>query len=219
MAKTVMMMMLALVLSTAVIVSGGRPVSHPYVLQGRVYCDTCRAGFETSATTYIPKYNVLNGSEHEAAQYFSIDTDGSGGQFKIQLWTGEHPLCRKLLVETMFCTSLAMFVGVGAKVRVECKDKKQKVIFTKEGTTDATGTYYIHVNEDHGDETCDVVLVSSPLGDCKTADPGRDRARVVLTSYNGIVSDSRFANAMGFMKDDIMSGCTMLLQSLMEEEN
>ncbi|PWA31108.1 pollen Ole e 1 allergen and extensin family protein [Artemisia annua] len=112
-----------------------------------------------------------------------------------------------------------MFVGVGAKVRVECKDKEQKVIFTKEGTTDATGTYYIHVNEDHGDETCDVVLVSSPLGDCKTVDPGRDRARVVLTSYNGIVSDSRFANAMGFMKDDIMSGCTMLLQSLMEEEN
>lgn len=26
----------------------------PFVVQGRVYCDTCRAGFETSATTYIP---------------------------------------------------------------------------------------------------------------------------------------------------------------------
>ena len=54
------MMMLAMVLSTAVIVSGGRPVvSHPYVLQGRVYCDTCRAGFETSATTYIPSMSSL----------------------------------------------------------------------------------------------------------------------------------------------------------------
>lgn len=29
-------------------------VEKPFILQGRVYCDTCRAGFETSATTYIP---------------------------------------------------------------------------------------------------------------------------------------------------------------------
>ncbi|KAL9995721.1 putative pollen allergen Ole e 1 family [Helianthus debilis subsp. tardiflorus] len=68
-------------------------------------------------------------------------------------------------------------------------------------------------------EACDVALVSSPPGDCKTADPGRDRARVVLTRYNGIVSDSRFANAMGFMKYEVMSGCTTHLQSLMEEED
>ncbi|XP_071737734.1 pollen-specific protein C13-like [Rutidosis leptorrhynchoides] len=155
------MLMLALCVLLPALISAGRPMSHPYVLQGRVYCDTCRAGFETSATTYIP----------------------------------------------------------GAKVRVECKNKEQKVIFTSEGTTDATGTYYINVNEDHGDETCDVVLVSSPINGCKTADPGRDRARVALTSYNGIVSDQRFANNMGFMKDEIMSGCTTLLQSLMEEEN
>nr|XP_043636960.1 pollen-specific protein C13-like [Erigeron canadensis] len=160
MAKSVMMLALCLVVLPALI-SAGRPMSHPFVLQGRVYCDTCRAGFETSATTYIP----------------------------------------------------------GAMVRVECKDKQQKVLYTKDGTTDSTGTYYININEDHGDETCDVVLVSSPMGGCKTADPGRDRARVVLTSYNGIVSDNRFANAMGFMKDDIMSGCTTLLQSLMEEED
>ena len=108
---------------------------------------------------------------------------------------------------------------IGATVRVECKDKDQKIVYTKEGTTDATGTYHILINEDHREETCDVVLVSSPMGNCKTADPGRDRARVALTSYNGIVSDIRFANAMGFMKDDIMSGCTTLLQSLMEEED
>ncbi|KAI3807630.1 hypothetical protein L1987_23562 [Smallanthus sonchifolius] len=130
-------------------------------LLGKVYCDTCRAGFETSATTYIPR----------------------------------------------------------AKVRVECKDKDQKLLYSMEGTTDSTGTYHILVNEDQGDETCDVVLVSSPVGDCMTADPGRDRARVVLTSYNGIASDTCFANAMGFMKNEILSGCTTLLQSLMEEED
>jgi hypothetical protein len=31
-----------------------RPMRNPYNVQGRVYCDSCRAGFETSATTYIP---------------------------------------------------------------------------------------------------------------------------------------------------------------------
>ena len=159
MAKSVLMLALCVLLPA--LISAARPMSHPFLLQGRVYCDTCRAGFETSATTYIPR----------------------------------------------------------AKVRVECKDREQKLMYTMDGMTDSTGTYNIHVNEDHGDETCDVVLVSSPLGDCKTADPGRDRARVVLTSYNGIVSDTRFANAMGFMKDEVMSGCTTLLQSLMEEED
>ncbi|KAI3685399.1 hypothetical protein L6452_34641 [Arctium lappa] len=155
------LMLVALCVLLPALISASRPMSHPFLLQGQVYCDTCRAGFETSATTYIAR----------------------------------------------------------AKVRVECKDREQKLLYSMEGTTDATGTYNILVNEDHGDETCDVVLVSSPLGNCKTADPGRDRARVVLTRYNGIVSDTRFANAMGFMKDEVMSGCTTLLQSLMEEED
>ncbi|GJX03119.1 pollen-specific protein C13-like protein [Tanacetum coccineum] len=160
MAKLVLLLALCVV-ALPMLISASRPMSRPFRLTGRVYCDTCRAGFETSATTYIPR----------------------------------------------------------ATVRVECKDKDQKIIYTKDGTTDATGTYHILINEDHREETCDVALVSSPLDDCKTADPGRDRARVALTSYNGIVSDTRFANAMGFMKDDIMSGCTTLLQSLMEEED
>ncbi|KAI3824458.1 hypothetical protein L1987_05918 [Smallanthus sonchifolius] len=30
----------------------------PFRLKGRVYCDTCRAGFETSATKYLPGANV-----------------------------------------------------------------------------------------------------------------------------------------------------------------
>ncbi|KAI3757389.1 hypothetical protein L6452_04926 [Arctium lappa] len=157
-----MVMLLALCVLLPAVINAGRPMSRPFRLEGRVYCDTCRAGFETSATTYIPR----------------------------------------------------------ATVRVECKDKEQKLLYSMDGTTDSTGTYHILVNEEHGgDEICDVVLVSSPMGGCMTADPGRNRARVVLTSYNGIASDKRFANAMGFMRDEIMSGCTTLLQSLMEEED
>lgn len=30
-----------------------RPAKSPFSVKGRVYCDRCRAGFETSATTYI----------------------------------------------------------------------------------------------------------------------------------------------------------------------
>lgn len=31
-----------------------RPNKNPFVVRGRVYCDTCLAGFETSASTFIP---------------------------------------------------------------------------------------------------------------------------------------------------------------------
>lgn len=30
-----------------------RPTRHPLVVRGKVYCDHCRAGFETSASTFI----------------------------------------------------------------------------------------------------------------------------------------------------------------------
>ena len=36
------------------LVAATRPVRTPFVVRGKVYCDTCLAGFETSATTYIP---------------------------------------------------------------------------------------------------------------------------------------------------------------------
>ncbi|KAJ7965678.1 Pollen-specific protein [Quillaja saponaria] len=130
-----------------------------YLLQGRVFCDTCRAGFETSATTYIE----------------------------------------------------------GATVRVECKDRNtMEVRYTMEGTTDQTGTYKIRVNEDHEDQICDCMLVSSPELGCNTAAPGRDKARVTLTSYNGVASEDRYANAMGFMKEEAVSGCDEILRQYQE---
>ncbi|XP_059631411.1 pollen-specific protein C13-like [Cornus florida] len=153
-----MILMLALCVLPA-LVSATRPVANPLTVEGRVYCDTCRAGFETSATTYIS----------------------------------------------------------GAKVRVECKNRRtQDLMYSTEGETDSTGTYKISIKEDHGDQLCDAVLVSSPNSDCAKADPGRDRARVILTRYNGIVSDTRFANSMGFMMDQPMSWCNQLLQQYQE---
>lgn len=103
---------------------------------------------------------------------------------------------------------------------MECKDRKTlDLVYSKEGTTDSTGTYAITVDEDHKDQFCDSVLVSSPHLDCRSPSSGRDRARVILTSANGLASTTRYANAMGFMKDTPMSGCTELLRSYLEYED
>ncbi|KAK7844098.1 protein DOWNSTREAM OF FLC [Quercus suber] len=156
MAKMFMLFVLCVLPALAI---GSRPMSNPFNVQGRVYCDTCRAGFETSATTYIP----------------------------------------------------------GAKVRVECKNKStMELVYSKEATTDSTGTYNIEVDEDHQDQLCDAMLVSSPQSDCATVSPGRDRARVILTGLNGIASQKRFANAMGFMKEKALSGCAQVLKQYQE---
>uniref|UniRef100_A0A2P2NGA8 Pollen-specific protein C13 n=1 Tax=Rhizophora mucronata TaxID=61149 RepID=A0A2P2NGA8_RHIMU len=156
-----LLLVLALCLLPA-IVSAARPERNPFVVQGRVYCDTCRAGFETTKTVHI----------------------------------------------------------AGAKVRVECRDRKSMdLVYSKEGSTDSRGSYSIFVNEDHEDQLCDAVLVSSPRKDCSTPSEGREHARVVLTHSNGIASGSRYANAMGFMKDEAEPGCTEILQQYQAYEN
>uniref|UniRef100_A0A7N0UPE0 Uncharacterized protein n=1 Tax=Kalanchoe fedtschenkoi TaxID=63787 RepID=A0A7N0UPE0_KALFE len=138
-----------------------RPFSNPLIVQGRVYCDTCRAGFETPATTYI----------------------------------------------------------TGAKVRLECRDRRSMDLrYTIDARTDATGTYRVAVNEDHGDEVCEAVLIGSPAPDCASAAPGHDRARVILTRYNGMASDDRFVNSLGFMADEALAGCDEVLQQYNETE-
>ncbi|KAJ7959046.1 Pollen-specific protein [Quillaja saponaria] len=151
--------LLFLLCALPALVTAIRHERNPFLVEGRVFCDTCRAGFETSASTYIP----------------------------------------------------------GAKVIVECKDRTtMELRYTKEGTTDSTGTYKITVNEDHEDQICDCKLLSSPDTNCKTAAPGRDQARVILTRYNGIASNNRYANAMGFMKEEALSGCTEILKQYQE---
>ncbi|KAJ8762689.1 hypothetical protein K2173_011169 [Erythroxylum novogranatense] len=144
------------------IVTAGRPFKNPLKVRGSVYCDACRAGFETSKATGI----------------------------------------------------------AGAKVKAECRAKKSmELVFSKEATTDSKGSYTFDVDEDHEDQICDVLLVSSPLEGCSKPSLGRDRARVILTRQNGIASDDRYANAMGFMKDQPEAECTEILKQYQEFEN
>ncbi|KAG2549497.1 pollen-specific protein C13-like [Panicum virgatum] len=132
-----------------------RPLRAGFVVRGRVWCDTCRAGFETPASTYI----------------------------------------------------------AGAKVRVDCRSKTTGLkTCSFEGHTDRTGTYNILVADEHEHELCESVLVSSPDMRCATTVPGRERAPVFLTSKNGVASNVRLANALGFQKDVALPRCAQILK-------
>ncbi|KAJ8628636.1 hypothetical protein MRB53_021959 [Persea americana] len=139
-----------------------RPMKSSFIVQGRVYCDTCRAGFQTSASTYIP----------------------------------------------------------GARVRLECRERESmEMTYSIDGMTDQMGTYKIPVPDDHENEICEMVLVSSPQMECATVVHHADRARVALTRNNGIVSDTRYANNLGFLKDAPMVGCSQLLKKYQEYDD
>ncbi|TYH18652.1 hypothetical protein ES288_A05G289900v1 [Gossypium darwinii] len=144
------------------LVSATRMVKNPLVVQGQVYCDHCRAGFETPKTRNM----------------------------------------------------------AGAKVKVVCSNRKTgDVVYEKEGHTDSTGQYKIAVSEDHLDEICDAVLVKSSQPECAEMSSGRERARVVLTNFNGISSYTRFANAMGFMANKAEAGCAEVMKVYQEEDD
>ncbi|PHT48460.1 hypothetical protein CQW23_12668 [Capsicum baccatum] len=126
-----------------------------FLVVGKVYCDTCRCGFETSASKYLP----------------------------------------------------------GSRVRIECKKRDTNdLAYTVEGVSNSKGEYKILVNSDRGDEFCDVVLIRSSDPTCDEPNKGRDRARVVLTRNNGLVSKTRLANSMGFLTNEPLASCTKILQ-------
>ena len=105
-------------------------------------------------------------------------------------------------------------------VRIECKDREgQQLKYSIEGVTNSNGTYNIMVIGDRGDDICDVVPVSSPLSDCAESDFRRNCARVILTNNNGVISNNRFANALGFLRNEPMPGCAELLQKYKETDD
>ncbi|PPS14697.1 hypothetical protein GOBAR_AA05866 [Gossypium barbadense] len=165
------------------LVSATRMVKNPLVVQGQVYCDHCRAGFETPKTRNM-------------ADLFLF-----------------------------VCARVVLCRGSGdlmfrAKVKVVCSNRKTgDVVYEKEGHTDSTGQYKIAVSEDHLDEICDAVLVKSSQPECAEMSSGRERARVVLTNFNGISSNTRFANAMGFMANKAEAGCAEVMKVYQEEDD
>lgn len=103
---------------------------------------------------------------------------------------------------------------LGAKVRIECRDRETLGLqYSIDALTDSTGTFIFKIEDDHEDQICECVLVSSPISDCKLADPGRCRASALLTRYmNGVVNSNHIVNNMGFLKEKPLAGCEQVLK-------
>ncbi|PKI61200.1 protein DOWNSTREAM OF FLC-like [Punica granatum] len=109
-----------------------------------------------------------------------------------------------------FETPLSTFIE-GATVIVECKDSMDmQVTYEAEAVTGPDGRWEMEVDEDHHDELCTVRLFRSPLVGCRVPDPGHNSASLILTRYNGVVSNRHCANSMGFFKDTPLHGCAAL---------
>ncbi|KAL8136931.1 hypothetical protein V2J09_002932 [Rumex salicifolius] len=75
-----------LVLSMAVLSAEARHLPSPYSVIGRVYCDTCRAGFETPLTNYIAGAKVKIECRHRHSAEVLYTAEGitdSTGTYKI----------------------------------------------------------------------------------------------------------------------------------------
>ncbi len=75
-----------------------------YIIQGRVYCDTCRAGFETNVTEYIKGAKVRLECKRFGTQKVERSIDGvtdEKGTYKIEL-KDSHPedICEMVLVQS-----------------------------------------------------------------------------------------------------------------------
>ncbi|KAG8081800.1 hypothetical protein GUJ93_ZPchr0014g47092 [Zizania palustris] len=78
--------------------------AHDYLIQGRVYCDMCRAGFETNVTEYIKGAKVRLECKHFGTGNIERTVDGvtdETGTYKIKLKDShEEDICEVVLVES-----------------------------------------------------------------------------------------------------------------------
>ncbi|KAI3906483.1 hypothetical protein MKW92_017757 [Papaver armeniacum] len=101
----------------------------------------------------------------------------------------------------------------GAVVKIVCKDDEDyNINYSRDGVTGPDGRYKIEVREDHKDDYCFAVLVSSPQSDCNTIVDGLHQVTAVLTNDNGLPSHERNVNSLGFRKDTKVAGCSGLVQ-------
>merc|ERR1712178_181365 len=101
------------------------------------------------------------------------------------------------------------------KLQLECSDPiTRNVTYSIEGVTDSNGHYKLNVRGDHGDSICEVRLTESPEAECNVPMAGLETARIVCTENSGMHNPIRYANALGFMTKDSVSGCKEVLDEL-----
>ncbi|KAF6997768.1 hypothetical protein CFC21_013953 [Triticum aestivum] len=157
MARCMPLLASMLLLALAGVASADKAPEGGFIVTGRVYCDPCRAGFETNVSKNVEGATV------------AMD-------------------CRP-------------FGGGESKLKAEA-------------TTDNKGWYKIEIDQDHQDEICEVVLTKSPDPSCAEIEEFRDRARVPLTSNNGMKQQgTRFANPIAFFPKEPRKECGGILQA------
>ncbi|KAJ9188053.1 hypothetical protein P3X46_003448 [Hevea brasiliensis] len=114
-----------------------------------------------------------------------------------------------------FITKATYYIK-GAKVRLECKNKETNAIaFSAEAETDHSGKYQIEVQGEH--EDCRVIPISSPDSECNeiSKDPFLKKSdKIALTHQNGISSNTRTANPIGFLKKVILPQCSKIVRQI-----
>ncbi|KAH7844441.1 hypothetical protein Vadar_027998 [Vaccinium darrowii] len=102
-----------------------------------------------------------------------------------------------------------------AVVELSCRDRDDGTpTLTIQGKTDNVGYYAINVNKDHENDICDVQVVSSPEPDCNIIVPAISTTRINLARNSGIITASRFANPIGFMRKEALPECHDVLDSM-----
>uniref|UniRef100_A0A5B7B8H0 Putative olee1-like protein n=1 Tax=Davidia involucrata TaxID=16924 RepID=A0A5B7B8H0_DAVIN len=106
----------------------------------------------------------------------------------------------------------------GAKVRLECRGLEGgELSYSIEGETDENGYYRLPVEGEHEEEICEVSLVKSSKPDCEeisTEGWAKSSSRISLTSNNGIASDKRLANPLGFMAKEALPECAEVFKEM-----
>jgi hypothetical protein len=102
-----------------------------------------------------------------------------------------------------------------AEVRLECRKRADgDVTYSIDGVTDKKGVYSLRVEGDHEEEICEVKAIKSTRSDCNDPMAGYEKARITLTNKNGLSSDARYANSLGFMKKEALPNCIDVLNEL-----
>ncbi|CAM8981123.1 unnamed protein product [Rhodiola kirilowii] len=113
---------------------------------------------------------------------------------------------------------IASFVYLVLRSELSARAGTLQLKYSRDATTDPTGTYKIPVTEDHENRICEVVLISSPQSNCALIAPGADRARAILTTNNGIPSNTRNVNSLAFVRESAQSGCAQVLKAYNESD-
>ncbi|KAK1405086.1 Protein hyper-sensitivity-related 4 [Heracleum sosnowskyi] len=153
----------------------------------------------TSSVLNLLFYNVLGGGLSQCREEPEFIVNG-----KVYCDT-----CR-----VQFPTRISQPIN-GARVAVECRDRENGTLTHNAiGKSDGNGEYNLPIKGDFENEICEVVVMKSPLAECAEVVEGFNRARISLTSKNGLLDTHRYANPLGFTISIPLPQCRQVLAEL-----